>query len=78
MIKTPPCANKSAIQGFEAYVLFGSSVFDTSRGANNAIIRNLTVDGNRANVTTSATVSRSGDMAPQLKAFASRTSVPVA
>lgn len=53
VIKTPPGANKTAIQGFEAYVLFGSSVFDTSRGANNVVIRNLTVDGNRANVTTS-------------------------
>ena len=53
IIKTPPGANKTAIAGYEAFTLFGSSVVDPTRGANKTVIYNLTIDGNRANVTTS-------------------------
>lgn len=52
IIKAPAGTTSHAIVGYEAFTLFGTSTFDTSRGANDTLIRNLTVDGNRANVTT--------------------------
>lgn len=53
VIKSPPGDRATAILGVEAYDLFGTSTFDINRGANNTVIRNLTVDGNRENITIS-------------------------
>jgi hypothetical protein len=53
IVMAKAAANSTVIAGLDAYALFGSSTLDTSQGANNVVIRNLTVDGNRANVTES-------------------------
>jgi hypothetical protein len=53
VIRAVPGANSTAVAGFEAYALFGTATYNTSRGANRVVIRDLTIDGNRANVTTS-------------------------
>lgn len=53
IIKAPPSTDATVISGTNAYSLFGSSEFSQSAGSNNVTIRNLTIDGNRTNVTNS-------------------------
>lgn len=52
IIKAPAGASSTAILGYEADVLIGTTTYDNTRGANLVTITNLTVDGNKANVTT--------------------------
>lgn len=52
-IKLNTGANAAVIQGTNAYALFSAPTYSLTDGANEVVIQNLTVDGNRANNLTS-------------------------
>ena len=54
ILKAPPGANSSAVAGYNAYSLFGTNPGSpTTVGANRTQVDTITIDGNRANVSTS-------------------------
>lgn len=53
IIKAKAGTNSTAVTGYEAYTLFGTATYDVARGANRVTIRDLTIDGNRSNVSSS-------------------------
>lgn len=53
IIKLNDSVNGTVIQGTDAYTLFTTPIYSLTDGANEVVIENLTVDGNRANNLTS-------------------------